>query len=230
MLLTASLLTAGAFRPTLPAGTALDARIEETARSASSALPEARLAISFFYEDVDLDQVDFEDSTGTTRFRDLQRLRRGLEIAYGPAFFRVYGEEYGDELLDGFGFGGGLRSTHALGDFGSGVTPLLDYQVGMEVGFFDWDDLNAAGVALDFAGRLGAGIGYRSLTLTGGLAASYVGGEIADPFSGTIEMESANLGAYVGAGFTPPDAGLRARIDAFFGDVQGVVVTLGYQF
>jgi hypothetical protein len=173
----------------------------------------------------------------TPKFRDVPVKRIGLQFDFGEVSGQVFKEDLSGRY-DLFGLG---ISTEQQGIVSGGTGPapmIFEWDLGLNVAFGDGDapvynkdgaqigEINTGAWYAEVSGRLGAGVAFSPVTVTGGLALSTVRGEFNNDL-GTYDFDGSNLGFYVGARSDPNNSKFTAGVDAYFGDINGVAVTVG---
>jgi hypothetical protein len=184
-------------------------------------------SVSLYYSDIELDEIDVEDSDESGTLGDVPRERIGVQFGFGPGYARVYQEE--SDELEGYGFGLGAQGAF-LADPQARTGFLVDYEISADLSFLDEDTLDAELTHLWLEGRIGAGIAIESFRAAAGLAGSFVTGRLEIPGLEDIDLEGENFGPYVGFEYVPREVPITARIDLYLGDIDGVVLAIGYAF
>lgn len=202
--------------------------------------------VSLYYSDVELGSIDSDvtvsggGTIGTVEIRDVDRQRIGAQFGFGDGYFRLYSEDFLD-TFDLFGLGIGARGTHPISGRPDETQFLFEYEAAVDVSIGDGDvpivdgsghvigSINEDVWYADFEGKLGAGAGFHHVTVTGGLAFSFLFGTYDSDFS-EGDFDGTNLGFYVGAGYRPVDLPITARIDGHLGDISGIALTVGFAF
>lgn len=184
-------------------------------------------SVSLYYADVELDEVDVDNSFGSGTLSDVPRERIGVQFGFGPGYARVYREE--SDELEGFGFGLGARGGYVPSPGGRAAF-LVDYEASVDLGFLEEDDVDAEVFNIALEGRIGAGVKIGSFCAAGGLAGSFVTGTLEIDGAQDIDLEGENFGPYVGLEYLPYEVPITARLDLYLGDIDGVALSIGYAF
>jgi hypothetical protein len=215
------------------------------------------ITVDLFHEELDFDGVDYDFDQGAWDDLGLpgnapkealdraSRHRTGARVSFGDDLIRGYGQVFAEHVeardplpdfpgvvvdsdFSGFGLGAGVLGRVPLG------AAAFRYRGGLNLAFTDSDDrLESLGIEDDLTyleleaeaaveGELNGfqpGLGIYANSISGEV--DYLG--YSDDISGT------NVGLFAGIGLATPDSPIHGSLRVFFGDVEGFVLTLGFQ-
>lgn len=206
-----------------------------------------RSRLQLIREDIELDDfdVDFDDGSAGL-LMGLERDRTGFRAGFGRVasggFVQLFTEKVSApslliEEFTNYGIGGGIDGSPVLGrtrniEF---LVPFK-FEVNVSVGsknasVFDQNLLYAEGKF-----ELGFGASWLGLQSTTGIMVNSLAGLFdtgslsSAALGGGAEISGSNVGAYFEVLYKHPDVPLMARARAIAGDIQGIILSLGFAF
>ena len=208
---------------------------------------DTRARLQLIREDIELDDfdIDFDDDSAGL-LMDFERDRTGLRAEFGRVvsggFVQVFSEKVSAPSLliqefTNYGIGGGVDGSPVVGRtrYIEFLVPFkfeVNVSVGSEnVGVFDQNLWYAEGkFEVGFGARW---LGLQSSTgiMVNSLAGLFDTDSPSSPaLGGGAEISGSNVGAYFEVLYEHPDVPLMARARAIAGDIQGVILSLGFTF
>ncbi len=245
--LAADLLSTVVPQPTHPErGRRDDEAIEADSEHQGNLDIQARISIeSWRFAELEEEEINFEDLDREAIRLDFRIGTREIALAPFVAFERtaeataeggvldeLEGTAYGlglegQPILVGSDEGGFFVDYGARGGWHRGTRDLLVSIPGLSVPLFTEQEVTY----WEFVGRLGPGYEHRGLRVSAGAIVSVVDGEIEyEDFDLTTDLEAENVGGFVGFGYGPDDSPILASVEAYWGDIQGFLVSVGFRF
>lgn len=218
-----------------------------TMDSNQSKIPDTRIRLEFFAQDIELGEVTFDPDNVPGEFdvKDIERKRRGFRGAFGKRSVRGYFNIFGEEWDRGFqtatdfemlGIGGGVLGEPSVSSHNNdNVRVVLPYRAGFN-GVFGSEELGAVEedtLYFEFEGEFGVGVDLWGARPMVGLYASSISG-VVDTRDGVADPDSdysgTNVGGFAELRYKHHSFPLFASIRAQGGDAEGVVFTFGGSF
>lgn len=225
----------------------------EALGSATSAVPppralgKASFRLEGFREELELDElgVDFDNSPNI-KLMNSERDRTGIRAKFGtPAitgFLQIFKEEFRAPGLlqvefDDFGFGGGITGAVPVG--GSDQVKIVvpyKYELGIAAGVEKVSGFDLEWVYYSSSLEGGVGVQVAGLQPSVGFTVNSLYGlfESDNPASAAnvdpAFVDGLNVGAYAELLYQPANTPISGTIRGYFGQVSGVMFSLGLQF
>jgi|GEM_PF-1802726 len=204
----------------------------------------ATVGIEAFYEDFELDEIEFEPE-GAPDFdvNDIERTRAGIRGSYGWHELRIHAQIFMEEWdpksafsgteFDHFGFGGGVMGAPAVYGEADSLTLVVPFRLtaNLVAGSEDVgaDDVDHAYVETE--AEAGIGVDWEGLQPSAGFYLSAISGTAEnDTLNTETDFSGSNAGPFVQVAYTPKDFPLQGKARYVFGNVEGFLLSLGVSF